>query len=85
MDRGPTPHLSWMLLPVSAVLVLAALSLSHQPYTGAVLRGDWVAAVDAGSPAEHAGLSRGDRVLPWRATGVGLGQNPLARAAPGQP
>ncbi|NOT32871.1 MAG: SpoIIE family protein phosphatase [Candidatus Eisenbacteria bacterium] len=85
MDRGASSHLlTWMLLPVSAVLVISALTLARQPYTGLMLRGDWVAAVDPGSPGERAGLARGDRLIPLadRPRGGDL-DHPLASARPG--
>src|SRR6267142_6472038 len=81
MERGPRQMLSWTILPVSAVLCFSALSLGRQPYTGIVLRDDWVAAVEPGSPAATAGLARGDRLIaldPLQAA-------PLASAAPGVP
>jgi serine phosphatase RsbU (regulator of sigma subunit) len=87
MDRGARSHLlTWMLLPVSAVLVVSALSLPRQPYTGMLVRGDWVAAVDPGSPAAFAGIARGDRILPLAPAVAGhLPESPLARATPGVP
>ncbi len=82
MDRGSSsPLLSWMLVPVTIALVLSALSLPRQPYTGLALRGDWVANVDAASPAARAGFVRGDRVLPPR--GGSRLASPLADAVPG--
>ena len=80
MERGPRKMLSWMLLPVSAVLVFSALSLSRQPYTGLVLRDAWVAAVEPGSPAERAGLARGDRLIALDP----LQPNAIATATPGK-
>ena len=52
MDRGPSSDLlSWLLLPVCAVLALSALGIARQPYTGLLLRDDWVAAVsNMGAP-----------------------------------
>lgn len=87
MERGTSPRLlTWLSLPVAAVLVLAALGLPHRPYSGLVRRGDWVAGVDPGSPAERAGLARGDRVL---ATSPGAARDedadPLLGASPGVP
>ena len=81
MDRGLRNLLSWMLLPVPAVLVASALSLPRQPYTGLLLREDRVAWVAPGGPAARAGLARGDRLI---APGPFSG-SPLASAAPGQP
>jgi len=81
MDRGASPHLSWTLAPVSAVLVLSALSLPHQPYTGVLLSGDRVASVMRASPGERAGLVAGDRVTLWPAR-ADAPSNPLADAAP---
>ena len=85
MDRGASYRLlSWMMLPVCAVLVLSALSLARQPYTGLMLRGDWVAAVDPGSPGERAGLRRGDRLIEPGSVLTGhLQDHPLASAHPG--
>src|SRR5690349_15242950 len=74
--------LTWMWLPVCAVLVLSAWSLPRQPFTGLVLRDDWVAAVVPGSPAAEAGFARGDRIT---ATDAGRLAGPLERAAPGVP
>jgi len=84
MDRGmSSPLLTWMVVPVTVALVLSALSLPRQPYTGLVLRGDWVAAVVPGSPAERAGLAQGDRVV--APAGQPRLSPPLARAVPGEP
>jgi serine phosphatase RsbU (regulator of sigma subunit) len=73
-----------MLVPVTTALVLSALSLPRQPYTGLALRGDRVAEVVPGGPGATAGLRPGDHLLP--ATGQ---PSPflsvLAPAAPGQP
>lgn len=80
MERGLWDRLlSWMLLPVSAVLVVSALGLSRQPYTGVTLRGDWVASVVPGSPGALAGIAPRDRLL-TPALNTPPGQSPLARA-----
>src|SRR5690242_19627331 len=85
MERGPgTRLISWMLMPVSAVLVLAALSVSRQPYTGLTLREDRVVAVEQGSPSDAAGLAPGDRLVPAVRGEPASFQNPLAHAAPGR-
>jgi serine phosphatase RsbU (regulator of sigma subunit) len=85
MERAtPSPHLSWMLVPVTAALVLSALSLPRQPYTGLVLRGEIVAAVVPGSPAERAGLAPGDHLVPLPGQ-PHFTRSPMAYAAPGVP
>jgi serine phosphatase RsbU (regulator of sigma subunit) len=85
MDRGnSSPLLSWMLVPVTAALVLSALSLPRQPYAGLVLRGDRVVAVLPGGPAERAGLAPGDRLVPSPGQPP-FTRSPLAYAAPGEP
>lgn len=64
MDRGVVSRLlTGMLVPVSLVLVLSALSQPRQAFTGLVLRDDWVADVVPGSPAADAGFARGDRIV----------------------
>ena len=84
MDRGSSsPLLSWLLVPVTLALVLSALSLPHQPYTGLALRGGWVAYVAPGSPAARAGFMQRDRVLP--PVDQSRLASPLARAVPGVP
>ena len=83
MDRGASSQwLSWMIWPVCAVLAFAALTLPRQPYTGLMLRGDWVARVEPSSPGEAAGIRPGDRLLHDPALGPGP-ENPLAGAQPG--
>jgi serine phosphatase RsbU (regulator of sigma subunit) len=86
MDRGASTHLlTWMILPVAAVLMLSALTLTRQPYTGVMLRGDWVAHVDPGSPADRAGLARGDRLVSTRDGDRSEDPNrPLVGASPGE-
>ena len=85
MDRGTSsPLLSWMLLPVTAALILSALSLPHQPYAGLVLRGDRVWRSLPGGPAERAGLAPGDRLVPLPGQPP-FTRSPLAYAAPGEP
>lgn len=82
--RLTTPLLSWLLLPAAALLVQSALTLDRQPYTGIVLRDDYVAEVIPGSPGARAGLSAGDRLEPGPLEGAGLG-GPLSNAQPGRP
>ena len=83
MERGAKSYLlSWMLLPAFAVLAMAALTLPRQPYTGLLLRGDWVARVEPGSPAARAGIQTGDRLLREPALSAGP-ENPLAGVEPG--
>jgi serine phosphatase RsbU (regulator of sigma subunit) len=85
MDRGYSSSLpAWMLVPVTAALVLSALSLPHQPYTGLVLQGDRVAAVIPGGPAERAGLAAGDRLVAPEGE-PRFTRSPLAYAAVGEP
>ena len=85
MDRGTSsPLLSWLLLPVTAALILSALSLPLQPYTGLVLRGDQVVAVDPGGPAERAGLAPGDHLVQQPGQPA-FTRSPMAYAVPGQP
>ncbi|MGH7742028.1 MAG: hypothetical protein ACRENS_08400, partial [Candidatus Eiseniibacteriota bacterium] len=85
MDRGASSQLlSWMIWPVCAVLAFAALTLPRQPYTGLMLRGDWVARIDPASPGELAGIRPGDRLLRDPALSAGP-ENPLAGAQPGIP
>jgi serine phosphatase RsbU (regulator of sigma subunit) len=85
MDRGnSSPLLSWLLLPVTAALILSALSLPLQPYAGLALRGESVVAVDRGSPAERAGLAPGDRLVPLPGQPA-FTRSPMAYAIPGEP
>jgi serine phosphatase RsbU (regulator of sigma subunit)/MFS family permease len=85
MERGASSHLlAWLTLPVCTLLAIAALTLPRQPYTGALLRGEWVAKVESGSPAARAGLESGDQVRAYPRADIGP-QNPLANAAPGEP
>lgn len=62
-----TPAMRAVLLSLAGLvgvhLVAGAFSLAKLPYVGFASRGDVVAAVDPGSPAEIAGLKVGDRIL----------------------
>ena len=83
MDRGASSQLlSGMIWPVCGVLAFAALTLPRQPYTGLMLRGDWVARVEPGGPGEIAGIRPGDRLLRDPALHAGP-ESPLAGAQPG--
>src|SRR5437762_275377 len=42
MERSASSLLSWLLVPVAAMLVASAVSLPQRPYTGLVLIGGWV-------------------------------------------
>ncbi len=84
MDRGSSPFLSWMLVPACAVLVLSALSLPRQPFTGLLLRGDQVVSVLPGSPAVRSDLRAADRVFAYPPASRAA-QNPLADAVPNRP
>ena len=84
MDRGTSsPLLSWLLVPVTAALILSALSLPGQPFAGLVLRGDQVVAVVPGGPAERCGLAPGDRLVPLPGQPQ-FTRSPLAYAVPGE-
>ena len=87
MERGTAVHpLTWLLIPVAGALVVSALSLPAQPYTGLRMRDDQVVAVDPDSPGFRAGLRADDRLAshapggPWHRL-----QSPVAAAAPGTP
>jgi serine phosphatase RsbU (regulator of sigma subunit) len=85
MDRGNfSPLLSWLLLPVTAALILSALSLPLQPYAGLALRGRDVVAVVPGGPAERAGLAPGDRLVEQSGQ-PSFTRSALAYAVPGEP
>jgi len=85
MDRGTSSALlTWMLVPVTAGLILSALSLPHQPYAGLTLRGDRVVAVVPRGPAERAGLAPGDVLVPLPGQPA-FTRSPVAYLVPGQP
>ncbi len=66
---------------VAALLLAGALSLARLPYLGFALRGDRVAAVDAGSHAGESGLRIGDRIVGAYADSP-AGTGPVAREIP---
>jgi sigma-B regulation protein RsbU (phosphoserine phosphatase) len=78
---------SWLVLPAGAILVLSAVTLPSQPYTGLSLRGDQVARVIPGSPGQRADIQPGDRLSrPGRSTSfVETLRGPLSGARPGVP
>lgn len=88
MDHGRFAHpLSWLLAPVAALLVVSALSLPSQPYTGLRLNEGRIVTVEPGSPGAAAGLAPGDRL---RRDGARVTRwdrllDPLQGAAPGRP
>ena len=86
MDRHPSSLLSWLLVPVAAVLVMSALTLPRQVYSGLVLKDSRVIRVEPGSPGDRAGLLAGDRLRdPASASQSQYLRGPLGRAAPGRP
>jgi serine phosphatase RsbU (regulator of sigma subunit) len=84
LDRNLS-FLSWLLVPVAGALVLSALHLSRQPYTGLTLRGENVERVMPGSPGERAGLAAQDRALAPPGSYGARAHRPLVESAPGRP
>jgi serine phosphatase RsbU (regulator of sigma subunit) len=89
MDRPAAGfQLRWLMLPASWVLLVCALSLPRQGYTGLVVRPDGrVESVHAGSPGALAGVQPGDRLLApdTNRSGKVTPADPLASATPGVP
>lgn len=82
-----TRWLSALLLPAAAWLAAAAVQMPRQGYTGLAVLGDQVASVDAGSPAERAGLRPRDRIAEF-APSPGppvVGLDPRTDLRPGVP
>ncbi len=87
-DRGLVNRcLTCLMAPAALALVVSALTLSRQAYTGVSVRGDRVAAVEPGSPGALAGLRPGDRILPLGESAPSrlLQADPLRSALPGVP
>ncbi len=63
MDRSASSLLSWLVVPIAALLVVSAWSLPHRAYTGFLSRNGEVVTVLPGSPAARAGARAGDRLL----------------------
>src|SRR5437867_1925251 len=86
MERSASSLLSWLLVPVAAMLVAQAVGLPEKPYTGLVMRGAEVITVLAGSPAARAGAHPGDRVVAVvDAEGRHDADRVLTGASPGRP
>ena len=86
MERSASSLLSWLLVPVAAMLVASAVSLPQLPYTGLVMHGAEVITVLPDGPGARAGAREGDRVL-WVFDGDGRhdADRLLTGASPGRP
>src|SRR5207249_4588158 len=86
MERSASSLLSWLLVPVAAMLVALAVSLPQLPYTGLVMHGAEVITVLPDGPGARAGAREGDRVL-WVFDGDGRhdADRLLTGASPGRP
>jgi sigma-B regulation protein RsbU (phosphoserine phosphatase) len=72
---------------VLAAEIFLAVQMPDQPYSGARLNGLTVARVDSGSPADRAGLRKGDRIIAvagTTCTGSSSYSRCIAAAGPGQ-
>ncbi len=88
MERSAADRwLTWLILPACAALVFSAMTLSRQAWVGASVRGDLVATVDPGSPADLAGLRAGDRIarVGERPAASSLDDEPLRYLQPDRP
>lgn len=88
MERGLVNRwLSWLMVPATVALVVAALTISRHAYTGVSVQGSRVATVDPGSPGARAGLQPGDLLLPAAGSSPSslLRADPLRGATPGAP
>jgi predicted metalloprotease with PDZ domain len=89
MDRPAAGfQLRWLMLPASWVLLVCALSLPRQGYTGLQMRpGGIVVTVTPGSPGALAGVQPKDRLISpdTNRAGQAATSDPLATATPGVP
>lgn len=82
---GEMRALTWLLLPATAALVVAALDLPRHGWSGLSLQGDRVVSVVPASPGARAGLRPGDLLHRPGERSRLLALDPLSTAEPGQP
>jgi len=82
---GEMRALTWLLLPATLALVVAALDLPRHGWTGLSLQGDRVVSVEPASPGARAGIRPGDLLhLPGERSRL-LALDPQGSAEPGRP